>query len=58
MKTIKISSFPNKDFKKFKKIKEYREKIINKTSPSVINNGFDVLTLFMLNNKADVSESF
>ena len=42
MKTIKISSFPNKDFKKFKKIKEYREKIINKTSPSVINNEYIV----------------
>lgn len=42
MKSIKISSFPNKDFKKFKKMKEDREKIINKTSSSPINNEYIV----------------
>lgn len=42
MKAIKISSFPNKDFKKLKKMKEDREKIINKTSPSPINNEYIV----------------
>lgn len=42
MKAIKISSFPNKDFKKFKKIKEDREKIINKTNASLINNEYIV----------------
>lgn len=42
MKAIKISSFPNKDFKKFKKMKEDREKIINKTSSSPINNEYIV----------------
>lgn len=42
MKAIKISSFPKKDFKKFKKMKEDREKIINKTSSSPINNEYIV----------------
>lgn len=42
MKAIKISSFPNKDFKKFKKMKEDREKIINKTSSSPVNNEYIV----------------
>ena len=42
MKPIKISSFPNKDIKNFKNLKEKREKIINRTSTSPINNEYIV----------------
>ena len=42
MKPIKISSFPNKDIKNFKNLKENREKIINRTSTSPINNEYIV----------------
>lgn len=42
MKAIKISSFPNKDIKNFKKLKENREKIINRTSSNSINNEYIV----------------
>lgn len=66
MKAIKISSFPNKDFKKFKKMKEDREKIINKTSSSPINNEYIVDRIaksvhpsyqkLMIKNIVDVNE--
>lgn len=66
MKAIKISSFPNKDFKKFKKMKDDREKIINKTSSSPINNEYIVDRIaksvhpsyqkLMIKNIVDVNE--
>lgn len=66
MKALKISSFPNKDFKKFKKMKEDREKIINKTSSSPINNEYIVDRIaksvhpsyqkLMIKNIVDVNE--
>ena len=40
MKQIKISSFPNKDIKNFKNLKENRNKIINRTEASPIKNDF------------------
>jgi ferredoxin-NADP reductase len=40
MKKLKISSFPGKDFKNFKDISKKRRKIIDKTSPTPINNEY------------------
>ncbi|NLC48644.1 MAG: 2Fe-2S iron-sulfur cluster binding domain-containing protein [Tenericutes bacterium] len=40
MKKIKISSFPGKDNKNFKNINKIRNKIINKTSATPINNEY------------------
>lgn len=43
MKELKISSFPpNKDFKNFKNIASNRQKIIDKTSESQINNNYQM----------------
>lgn len=43
MKKLKISSFPpNKDFKNFKNIKSKRQKIIDKTTISQINNNYQM----------------
>ena len=43
MKELKISSFPpNNDFKKFKNIKSNRQKIIDRTSESKINNDYQM----------------
>ncbi len=43
MKEIKISSFPpNKDFKNFKNITSNRQKIIDKTTNSQINNNYQM----------------
>ena len=43
MKQLKISSFPpNKDFKNFKNIKSNRQKIIDRTSESLINNNYQM----------------
>ncbi len=43
MKELKISSFPpNNDFKKFKNIKSNRQKIIDRTSESKINNNYQM----------------
>ena len=43
MKELKISSFPpNKDFKNFKNIKSNRQKIIDRTSESKINNNYQM----------------
>lgn len=41
MKELKISSFPpNKDFKNFKNIRSTRQKIIDKTTDSQVNNNY------------------
>lgn len=42
MKQIKISSFPNKDIKNFKNLKDNREKIINRTESKNVNGEYIV----------------
>ncbi len=56
MKEIKISSFPhNKDFKNFKNIKSNRQKIIDKTANSQINNNYQ-MNLIANKTKPDTLE--